>query len=206
MADPPVPEEADPPVPKEADPLVTKEAAPLGAAEQAEPLVAGEAEQPPWRPNVSTELSMCFGRHPDIDEMFWTTEGANSRRLLQARQDESLNVFRKPQPEQPRRPKDIFRILPEPTRKLYTQATYFLEKNGDRRLRAMVVVTSDSDLLPKSGRKSAIVSKNDKRALFHVGNPSIDVLTFRFLASAISHICERCKYQQRCAPLQNPPS
>jgi hypothetical protein len=159
----------------------------------ADPPVAEEGGPPTWKYDVSTKLSMCFGRHPDIDEMFCTTEGINSRRLLQARQDESLNVYRKPQPAQPRRPKNIFAVLPSPTRTLYTQATYFLTSKKGIRTRAIVVVTSELGLLPKSGRKTSVVPQNKKRALFHIGDPDIDVLTFRSLESAIGHICERCK-------------
>jgi hypothetical protein len=167
----------------------------------ADPPVTQEAGQlPEKQSNVSAKLSICFGRHPDTKEIYCTTQGANSRRLLQARQEHSLNVVHRPQPEHPHRPQDLFDIMPLPTRRLNMSSTYFLNKSKTKRIHVSVVTTSEFRLLPKP--EVHAMSPNPKRAHFNIGDPDLDIPTIRFLQSAIDNICERCKYQQSCAAIQ----
>jgi hypothetical protein len=77
-----------------------------------------EAGQPSRKQNVPTTVSICFGRHPDIDEVTCSTRRVNPTRLLQSCQ-EGLNVVYKSQQEQPYRPEDIFEPLVSAVRKLY---------------------------------------------------------------------------------------
>lgn len=162
----------------------------------ADPHVGQEAGQPPENQGrAPINLSICINRSPDAAESYGTAQGINSRRLLQARQDDSLNIVHRPQPEHPRRPQDLFDILPPQTRKLFTQAVYLLTPKKDRRRYACVVVTTSSKYLPKPNRNMVAFSHHDQRAVFRVGKAEIDVPTLRFLQSTIGNICERRKYQ-----------
>jgi hypothetical protein len=141
-------------------------------------------------------LKTCFRKSPDIDEVF-SAVGKNSKRLLQARQDERLNVTYVPEHEDPRRSQSLYNMLPRPSRKLYAQATYCWDQEKDERLHVWIVVANAPKHLlePNTKRTLASMLPHAHRALFNVGNPNIGVRTLQFLQHMIGDLCERSKYQ-----------
>ena len=139
-------------------------------------------------------LKTCFRKSPDTDEAF-SAAGKNSKRLQQARQDESLNVTYIPNHEDPRRSKSLYKILPRPSRKLYAQATYCWDQKRDERLHVWIVVADDSKYLLKPDTKRTLGSlpPHAHRALFKVGHPNVGVRTLQLLQHTIGDLCERCK-------------
>jgi hypothetical protein len=139
-------------------------------------------------------LKTCFRKSPDVDEAF-SAAGKDSKRLLQARQDESLNVTYIPNHEDPRRSKSLYKILPRPSRKLHAQATYCWDQKWDERLHVWIVVADDSKYLLEPDTKRTLVSlpPHAHRALFNVGHPNVGVRTLQLLQHTIGDLCERCK-------------
>jgi hypothetical protein len=116
--------------------------------------------------------------------------------LLQARQEESLNIVQRPQPKHPHRPQDLFDVLPSQTRTLHTQSTYLWGKGKvPKALHALVLVATSPDLLPEPGIKNNTLRAHSDRAVFRVGKSDIDILTLQLLQSTIGNICERRKCQ-----------
>jgi len=141
-------------------------------------------------------LKTCFRKSPDIDERF-SAAGENSNRLLQARQDESLNVTYVPKHEDPRRSQSLYNMLPRPSRKLHAQAAYCWDRKKDECLHVLIVVADAPKHLLKPNTKRTLTSilPHAHRALFNVGNPNIGVRTLQFLQHMIGELCERSKYQ-----------
>lgn len=139
-------------------------------------------------------LKTCFRKSPDIEEAF-SAAGKNSKRLLQARQDESLNVTYIPKHEDSRRSKSLYKILPRPSRKLHAQATYCWDQKRDECLHVWIVVADDSKYLLKPDTKRTLGSlpPHAHRALFNVGHSNVGVRTLQFLQHSIGDLCERCK-------------
>jgi hypothetical protein len=161
----------------------------------AEPRAGPESgELPHEQRKARYNLETCFRKSPDIDEAF-STAGKNSKRLLQARQDESLNVTYITKHEDPRRSKSIYKILPRPSRKLHAQATYCWDQKRDERLHVWIVVADDSKYLlkPDTIRTLGSLPPHTHRALFNIGHPNIGVRTLQLLQHTIGDLCERCK-------------
>lgn len=150
---------------------------------------------PSWDPR----LSICFGRSPGADELFCTTIGDNFRRLLQARQDEQLNIVHRPQPTRPQLPYDVYDILPQPTRTLFYRAYYTCTRTGNRTDLRVAVSTTDR-YLPRPTAKMPTVRRGNNMAVFELGEPISDIVGIRFLASIIGNICERREYWNPALP------
>ena len=149
---------------------------------------------PPKQGKARFNLKTCFRKSPDFLEGY-TATGDSSTRLMQARQDESLNVTYIPKHEDLSRSKSLYKILPRPSRKLYAQATYCWDQKRDERLHVWIVVADDSKYLLKPDTKRTLGSlpPHAHRALFKVGHPNVGVRTLQLLQHTIGDLCERCK-------------
>jgi len=158
------------------------------------PVEAGQP--PPEQGKAPVNLSICFRQPPGAEEVYGTIEGVNSRRLLQAQQDETLQIFHRPPPENPRRPQSLYDVLPQSQRKLLSQAICIWDDKRKNRRQVSVIITDAPKYLLKVTTKRRLRDSllNDHRAEFKIGTPDIDVRTLQFLQNAICTICESRKY------------
>ena len=157
---------------------------------------------PPKQGKARFNLKTCFRKSLDFLEGY-TATGDSSRRLMQARQDESLNVTYIPKHEDPRRSKSLYKILPRPSRKLQAQTTYCWDQTRDERLDVWIVVADATKYLLKPNTKRTLRSlpPHAHRALFNVGNLNMGVRTLQFLQHTIGDLCERCKLMSILTPI-----
>lgn len=139
-------------------------------------------------------LKTCFRKTPDIDEEY-SAAGDSSRRVMQARLDESLNITYIPKHEDPRRSQSLYNILPRSSRKLQAQTAYCWDQKKDERLNVWIVVADASKhlLKPNTRRSLHSIPFHAHRAFFNIGNPNIGVCTLQSMQHTIGDLCERCK-------------
>lgn len=163
-----------------------------------------QSEQEFSRPLTAVNRSLCFGHSPTADEIYGTTEGDNARRLLQAREDEDLQIHHR-EPRHVALPHhDLYDVLPPPTRDLFTSAHYLLNSNVTKahgafttRVGVAIAVATTTRYLPMRDNKNITRSaKHNNRAIFrldYVENFN-DSDMIRFVSSVIGNICARCEY------------
>jgi hypothetical protein len=149
------------------------------------------------RPRINR--SICHhGRSPTVEAIYGTTEGDNARRLLQAREDEDLQIHhRRPQLDATL-PRDLYGVLPPSTRKLLSKAYYQEVSDGSderRMVRAGVTIAVARQVALLGNFKNAMkIKQHDNRVVFYLSYIETDVAMIQYLSSVIGNICERRKY------------
>jgi hypothetical protein len=184
-------QESDPPPEQESRPQSEQESRP-------------QSEQEFSRPLTAVNRSLCWGHSPTAEEIYGTTEGDNARRLLQAREDEDLQIHHR-EPRHAALPHhDLYDVLPPPTRDLHTSAHYILNHSTSKahgakyttRVGVAIAVATTTRYLPRRDAKNIMSGKHNNRAIFrldYIKNLN-DFDMIQFLSSVIGNICARCEY------------
>jgi hypothetical protein len=156
-------QESDPPPEQESRPQSEQESRP-------------QSEQEFSRPLTAVNRSLCWGHSPTAEEIYGTTEGDNARRLLQAREDEDLQIHHR-EPRHAALPHhDLYDVLPPPTRDLHTSAHYILNHSTSKahgakyttRVGVAIAVATTTRYLPRRDAKNIMSGKHNNRAIFRL--------------------------------------